>query len=276
MELNSLESRFFDNILNAELDVPVHATLEYQGDTFDVIVVPEVAPEGYFTLKYYNAPAYDPETQYDDSGKPFKSWSNQYALGLHPLLERAWLNSDPVTVQMHPSPLPPNPRPSQKLDAIVLYAATNHRGALNLDKNRAVVQNAPLKRADFCIVGFPDFKSLIRRPVDLASDDGWNIKLSRDEELTRNLVSHTGLIERSEGSEYGTGELEHVLQGLKYFLAFAAGAYCNPTVVIGYDSQSQPVWGEIGQFETDRHRTANWFKGSGVLPVGAVLGRLVS
>ena len=146
MELNSLESSFFDDILNAELDVPVHATLEYQGDTFDVIVVPEVALEVYFKLKYYNAPAYNPETQYDSSGKPFKSGLSRYDFGLHPLLERAWLKSDPVTVQMQPSPLPLNPRPSQKLDAIVLYAAIHHRGALVLDKNRAVVQNAPLKR----------------------------------------------------------------------------------------------------------------------------------
>ncbi len=75
MNLNALERKFFDKILNAELGVPVHATLEYQMETFLIIIVPEIGPDGYFRLNYYNAPAYDPETQCDD-GKPFKEWSN--------------------------------------------------------------------------------------------------------------------------------------------------------------------------------------------------------
>ena len=143
---------------------------------------------------------------------------------------------------------------------------SNTGGALGLDKNRVIVQNVPLKRSEFCVVGFTDFKLLTRRPIDLASDDGWNISLSRNEEPTRNLVSHTGLIERSGDSEYDTDELDDLLRGLKYFLAFAAGAYCLPTVVIGYDAQSLPIWGQVGQFEADRRHTVNWF--SILFPMG--------
>ena len=53
MELKPLESAFFREILNAELDVPVPATLKCQGKDFDIIVVPEIAPEGYFRMKYF-------------------------------------------------------------------------------------------------------------------------------------------------------------------------------------------------------------------------------
>ena len=68
MKLNDLESKFFEHILNTELGVPVKATLEYEGATFDIIIVPEITQDGYFNLKYYNAPAYDPETRFNESG----------------------------------------------------------------------------------------------------------------------------------------------------------------------------------------------------------------
>ena len=42
MELSSLEAKFFDEILNAELDVPVQATLTYKDDSLELIVVPEI------------------------------------------------------------------------------------------------------------------------------------------------------------------------------------------------------------------------------------------
>ena len=94
MNLNDLENKFFGRILNAELDVPVHSTLEYGENTFGIIVVPEISSKGYFTLKYYNAPPYDPETQFDENGIGTKSWSDSEIFGTHPSLERAWLRSD--------------------------------------------------------------------------------------------------------------------------------------------------------------------------------------
>ena len=160
MNLNALERKFFDKILNAELGVPVHATLEYQKEPFPVIIVPEIDPDGYFRLKYYNAPAYDPETQYGDDGKPFKEWFGNEVSGTHPRLERAWLNRDQVTVQLHPSlSLPPTrPQLNPKLYAKVLYAEQRHRGLLALDMNQAILQKVPLKKAEFCILDFHDFR----------------------------------------------------------------------------------------------------------------------
>ena len=46
MNLNDLENKFFGRILNAELDVPVHSTLEYGENTFGIIVVPEISSKG--------------------------------------------------------------------------------------------------------------------------------------------------------------------------------------------------------------------------------------
>lgn len=299
MELNGFEGKFFDQILKAELCVPVHATLEYEDETFEIILVPELTEEGEFTLKYYNAPAYDPEPQCNESGIGTKTWSIDSAFGLHPTLVRAWLNNFPVTVQMHPSPLPFKPGQPPKLGAMVRYAEGRNRGALSLDRNQVTVQGSPLKKVEFCIVEFPEFMSPSRRRDSVAgigtperevlqsiasrlednatinikpsahhivldSGNGWKIRLTRDEKPTRGLIGHTGLIERSEGGEYGTDELGDLLNGLKYFFAFVAGAYCHPTVVIGYDSQNRPVWGQIGRFAAARHRLPNWFNNGSV------------
>lgn len=48
MKLNALEAKFFDQVLNAELGIPVHAQLEYGDDTFEVILVPELNEDGQF------------------------------------------------------------------------------------------------------------------------------------------------------------------------------------------------------------------------------------
>ena len=66
MKLNRLESKFFDDILKTELDVPVHAALKYGETTLDIIVVPGINSQGHFLLKYFNASPYEPKL--GDSG----------------------------------------------------------------------------------------------------------------------------------------------------------------------------------------------------------------
>ena len=309
MKFNRLEGVFFERILNAELGVPVHATLEYEGDTFDVILVPELNEEGDFILRYYNAPTYEPETQFNEAGVGTKSWTNRQAFGSNPSLERAWLSGGTLTAQMNPSPLPFRPGPPPKLSTTVLYAGFHHRGALGLDRNQVTLRGAPLKRAEFSIVEFPEFVSPNRRWDSIAgigmrerevlqslasrledeatisirpsphhaildSGNGWNIKLARDEQQTRDIVGHTGLIEKTDSEEFGTDELGEVLEGLKYFFAFAVGAYCHPTVIVGYDSQNRPTWGEIGRFEGTVNHPPNWFNNNSSVSTGAALEAL--
>ena len=306
MNLNDLETKFFDRVLNAELSVPVHTTLEYGDDKFDIIVVPEIATEGYFVLKYYNAPSYDPETHFDESGIGTKSFSVSEVFGTHPSLERAWLARDDVTLQLHTSPLPIQPQRGPELHAKVHYAGDRHRGTLRLKGNQVAVQAAPLKRAEFSLVDFPKFvtpekqrrsiagigtperemlQSVASRlegnatvkispsphQIDLVSGDGWSVTLTQDERQTRGLVSHTGVVTRSDGSQYETSELGDILRGLKYFFAFTAGVYHHPTVVVGYNSHDQPIWGEVGRFETGQRHPVNWFKNDNDAPAGAYL-----
>ena len=76
MELKPLEHTFFRDILDVELDVPILATLKCPGKDFDIIVVPEIAPEGYFRMKYFNAQDSDPGS--DDVG-PLRGRNWEYS-----------------------------------------------------------------------------------------------------------------------------------------------------------------------------------------------------
>ena len=233
-----------------------------------------------------------------------KFFGRSEIFGTHPSLERAWLRSDLVNLKIHTSyQMPLQSQASPQLRARVLHAEDRHRGTLVLYKSQVIVQDSPLKRAELCLVDFPDFVTPERqwrsiagigtsereklqsvaselggdatvkiRPsphrIVLDSGDGWNIALTKDKQQTRGLICHTGLVTRSDDGEYPTDALDDVLDGLKYFFAFTSGVYCHPTVVIGYDSRNLPVWGEIGKFEANRHRVVNWFSNDNNVPFG--------
>ena len=275
MKLNKLESEFFDKVLCAGLAIPVPATLEYQRSKFDLIVVPEIDARGYFVLKYYNAPMYDPEPQTNDDGTTTKKWSGNAMFGTHPLFEAAWHNRDLVSIQLFPSRLPCQRQDRPKLYARMLLADHDHRGHMALDKNEVSLRDAPIKRAEFCLMGFPDFEvpgfpSRIR----LDTHDGWHVVVTREDDQPRDLVSHTGAITRDDESDYTADELGETLLCLRYFFAFVAGLYIHPTVIIGYDSTSQPVWGAVGRFDQERSHPRNWFNHSGDLKDGSYLESL--
>ncbi len=309
MKFNDLERRFFKRLLDIELDVPVQATLKFEDDVFGVIIVPEITENGYFQLHYYGAPSYVPETQVNEYGTGIKSWSLREAFGSHPSLERAWLNGDPVAVQMDPPQLPIDPRVPPELRTRVRYSGTGHSGTLGLLNGQVVLQNSPLQKAEFCVMGFPDFiatssplramsvltpedrqflKSIETRlgddarihisptpaQITLDSGDGWNITLTKDDQTTRDTISHTGLITRHDAEHFSADALDNVLECLKYFFAFVAGSYRHPTVVIGYDADGQPVWGEVGPFVSSHNRFNNWFNNDSIAPTGALLEQI--
>ena len=109
--------------------------------------------------------------------------------------------------------------------------------------------------------------------IILECDDGWKITVVKDETPTRGSVSHIGLIEKSDGTDYGADEVGDLLRALSYFFAFAACTYCHATVVIGYDSRRRPVWGKIGRFAMDWLPPTNWFNNI-ECRMGAVLEQL--
>ena len=192
-----------------------------------------------------------PETQFDENGIGTKSWSDSEIFGTHPSLERAWLRSDLVNLKIHTSQMPLQPQASPQLRARVLHAEDRHRGTLVLYKSQVIVQDSPLKRAELCLVDFPDFITPERqwrsiagigtsereklqsvaselggdatvkiRPsphrIVLDSGDGWNIALTKDKQQTRGLICHTGLVTRSDDGEYPTDALDDVLDGLNW------------------------------------------------------------
>ncbi len=284
MKLNRLESKFFEDILKTELDVPVHATLEYGETVLDIIVVPEINDQGHFLLKYFNASPYEPKPDASEVA----TLSMREFFGVHPSLEQAWRGRDSVTVQLKTAPGLPRPfynAEQPQLNARVYQAGTHNRGELVLDENQVVVKDSLLRRAEFCVVDLPDMNMpfrLEKNPAKIITErdiifesDKWRIVLTADEDLTRDLVSWTGLIEKSNGSEYEIGELDDVLQGLQYFFAFVAGVYRFPTVVIGYGTDDQPVWGKLGRFDV-KSLGGNWFRSSSTRHTSEFLEALFS
>ena len=288
LKLNALEETFFKRILNAELDVPVPATLSFGNHTFEVIIVPEINPDGYFVLKYFNAPEYVPEPQTTEGGVPAVRLSPDEACGQHPAFRQAWLKSEPVTVQLHPTKslldrIPSQLKVNPKLDARVQFADAGHRGRLRLEENQVTVKGVEVKRAEFCIVGFPDFRNVGRQAnsangsiphVVLNTEDGYKIIITKDAEQTRGEVSHTGVIEKEDGGDFGTEKLVEIIDGLSLFLAFAVGAWCYPTVMIGFNSDIRShwgVWGNIGRFNDRRQNWHSWFDHNGTSRQGSDL-----
>ena len=252
--------------------------------TLDIIVVPGISDQGHFTMKYFNASPYEPNP--DDGGGATLSMREFF--GVHPSLDQAWRDRDSVTVQLKTAPHLPRPlynAEQPQLNARIYQAGTHNRGELLLDEGGVVVEKSLLKRVEFCIVDLPDMNmpvQLERNPMKIITkrdivfeNDEWRIVLTADKELTRDLISWTGLIEKSDGSEYEVRELDDVQQGLQYFFAFVAGVYRFPTVVIGYNTDDQPVWGNIGRFDV-KSLGGNWFRSSNTRHKSQFLGVLFS
>ena len=159
MKLNSLEAKFFDVIVGSELDVPVHATLECQGSSLEMIVVPTIGPEGYLRFEYYNATAYQPEPTTAPDGSQYHRFSMHEAGGRHPMLVEAWDNRSALQLDMKPSRPPLRPKSNTKLDVRVLYADHRNRGALVWSGGPVAAPSPWLRRAEFSISGFADFKT---------------------------------------------------------------------------------------------------------------------
>ena len=308
MKLNKLETTFFKQVLNVELDVPVHGTLTHEGKALEIIVVPTIDDEGYFKLNYFNAPEYHPDPTIQDDGTSHIDFSRDEAFGSHPVLEDAWRKRTAVTLKMKPSmsPFPDFRRRSPSIETRVLYTDLQYRGTLVLHNRQAVLANSPLKSVLFSISSFTDFEtprkqwssisgisdsdratlqkvseklregaSLAINPAQhfivLRTGDGWTITLTRDKPLDNETFSHFGTVEKVDGTEYSVSELDHVMEGMRYFFAFTMVKYCFPSVVIGYDRNRNMIFGEAGRFGSDRETPVNWFHHSGEGRWGSIL-----
>ena len=298
MKLNTLETRFFHQIIGTELDVPVHATLEYQGTSLEMIVVPKISPESYFRFEYFNASAYSPTPKTGPDGTRHIRFTQRQFAGIHPLLERAWQKGAPVKLEIKPSRPSMPPRTNPTLDVKVLYADQGYRGVLVLESTPTGSHNPMLRKAEFSISGFTDFRTPEKQwssiegvvndkedPLQSAADvlrhgaqitlspashnvsldtgDGWRATLTKDENPEDDGHSHTGVVEKQDGTDFTVDQLRDVLEGLRYFFAFTMVEYCFPSVIIGYDATGKVVYGEPGEFGVSRQNPLNWFHHGG-------------
>ena len=301
MKLNRLENRFFKDLLKAELDVPFNATVSVGGEVVDLVLEPSISSTGYFGFNYFNA--------IYEVGNFTGKRDLRLLAGIHPELDRAWTTQEDITIQYKVHSLPFPLQTVAELPAKVGYVESGNRGRLHLKQNIAKRDSARLSAAELSIVDFPDFRTPSKQwdsvknvtgsrredlqaiAGDLGEDaritvkparhhvvldlgDGWKITITRDDEQTRGLISHTGRVEKSNVDDFSEKELLDVLEVLKYFLAFVAGTYCYYTAVVGFGSGGDATWGMIGKFEGERHRFTNWFDASLAVMDGTILERL--
>ena len=296
IELSSLESAFFARLIQIQLDIPAHGVLTYQSESLEMVVVPKIDQDGQFVLDYFNASPFIPPSE-----EGIITFTDHSIVGTHPLLEKAWLSDDPVTLQLRVSPLPPGRQRIMTFPARVQYADTNHSGRIVLWQNKLQLVDQPIKASRFSLLGFPAFligdflhdlakvqqvresvKDLLpdgwtvnpppkETKVVLQSGDGWEISLTKHQNTLRGSSSHEGHIARSDGSDYGLDDLETLLQGLQSFFTFVKGDYCFPTVVIAFSGGNHPVWGRIGSILGSSPNRENWFKNNLSAPEGHLL-----
>lgn len=309
MQFNDLEQGFFEEVLKAELDVPVNAVLKFDDQEFPLTIIPQVSEDGYFELQYFGAPAYKPEPE---EGKI--RWFDSEFFGTHPQLRRLWVDGSTVKLRFKERPALTafqGDLSGPDMEAKVVLADFHHRGILSIKKNQIVVSESTLRNAKFSLVDFPKIRSsgkqswlgqlfsegeyenfqdrfkavsellpenkamiqvISQESIVLKTDAGWIITLTKDDEDTRGGISYSGLITRDE-EEFSVRELSHLLEGLTYFLSFTACAYRHPTAVIGYNSEDLAVWGQIGKFILKPSST-NWFSNSSMVSASVYLESL--
>ena len=303
MDLNDIESEFFERLFPVEMDVPINAILHSDGTSIEMVVTPRIDQNGRFLLEYANATPHMPETK-----NGWFQWSDD-AFGTHPVLEQAWMNHDLCSLTLRRSIMLSQTRAEWSVDVEVVHADSNFRGRLALGRNRVTLEEGLVQEARFSVSDFPDFvmgtlqiptrqaeeaRKILEiliptgatvsiqpppRRITLESRDGWILRLTRDASPSRGLVSHTGVVTRYDGEQYEIDDLETVLEGLKLFFAFVRGDYCLPTAVIGYasdgdESSWRPIWGCVGRLADEPHRRLNWFVNSYDMPLGTYLETL--
>jgi hypothetical protein len=111
-----------------------------------------------------------------------------------------------------------------------------------------------------------------RRGRIVMKKDGWVVKidsLSDIEEKEEALkeeggfgVTHVGLIEREDSSEFSHDEVEELIEILGFLLSFARGLWSQPILIDGYGSleQEEPGFVSLKNRRLDAHQTRmTWF-----------------
>ncbi|MCZ0941163.1 MAG: hypothetical protein OXJ55_21170 [Caldilineaceae bacterium] len=305
MKLNEIEQRFFSLVLAAELNVPIKATLYLESREPEVVIIPHITPNGHFELRYFNVSA--------RVSKDNLTLENNEIFGVDPLMENAWANRDTIRLVLAERPHPfivLQEITGPSITAKVILVDHNHKGVLAIDNNQVLAKESTFSRAEFSLVDFPriihpgsiylldrlvgkefrDFQDTMhdalkqtgghaklnivhQNRTNLYTKDGWAISLEEDTERTRSYVSYTGAIKKQTEEEFSLPELNCLLKGLSLFFTFASGSFRHPTATIGYDSDDNAIWGQVGRFHPQPQSTT-WFQNEHSAPVHSYLENL--
>ena len=220
---------FFGKIIPAKLEEPIHAIIEFNNEIkFSAIVVPRIDPEGSLVFDFYDAR--------ESSGNILGS--QKLTLSLATVLFCNGHSIETVLMQ-------------HKRSFVEI-----HSGRLIATQSEFCLVNSPITFADFCIEDFPQFwgegvteKTEISnsdstfyssiRSLGLAKfeSDGWEFTILECPEKNELGVTHSGSIQRTDKGTFSTQQLNHVINGLIYFLSFIAGVYRIPVIIISYNSK---------------------------------------
>lgn len=304
MNFNKIEQRFFDDVLQAKLDTPTKANLKVGEDEFSVVVIPQFSQSGYFEFRYFGTPAYSPQAE-----DGIISVANGHIFGVNPVMEKAWHNQENVELELAERPrnvFPFHPITGPTVQAKVLVVNPAHEGRLGIHYNQIKKKDSTLKQVVFSLVDLLDFRitenlleqiekheeirenleaiqstfpnatevNIVRSPqISFQAGQEWVITLTKDAKQTRNHTSHSGLVKKTDGTEFKVDEVNELLEGLTYFFTFVSCAYRHPTAIIGENSQGQAVWGQVGKLDL-MPRSTNWFNNDSDVAAGIYLEEL--
>ena len=248
----NLINDFFGKIIPASLSEPTHATIEFSDKTMlEAIVVPRIDEEGRLVFDFYDARGNS------DSKLAFQILALSFA-----------------TVRF---------RNGRSIKTVLTQHKTSHvempsSGRLRATQSEFCVMNCPITYANFCIEDFPLFlgEGIIQKTEFSDSDsicgessrmlghakfksDGWEFTISQCPEKNELGVTHSGSIQRTDEETFSMKQLNHVINGLTYFLSFIVGVYRIPVITIGYDSNRDPASGCIARFKQSKYYKGNWF-----------------
>lgn len=247
----NLINDFFGKIIPAKLDEPIHAIIEFNNELkLSAIVVPRIDPEGSLVFDFYDAR--------ESSGSNLGSQK----LALSPATVRFYNGRSIETVLMQ-----------HKRSFVEI-----HSGRLIATQSEFCLVNDPITFVNFCIEDFPKFlgegmiektelsdsdsiygKSLRSLGLAKFESDGWEFTILECPEKNELGVTHSGSIQRTDNGTFSMQQLNHVIDGLTYFLSFIAGVYRIPVITIGYNSNGDPASGRIASFKQNKYHIGNWF-----------------
>ena len=161
----------------------------------------------------------------------------------------------------------------------VTHAATIH-GAFSPSEQPCTIldRGSPLQSVQFSIVNFPEFLGMQNQYIEVNGErqlcgkvqlvaTPWSISITAGPNLSKKLktlendggyaLTHTGIIERSDGGTFSVEDVENLLSGLRLFLSFVRGASCGLTCIEGKDQKGERSWVKWGSTYTMPWRYVN-------------------